>query len=142
MHPFNVLVSNTNEVTVLDWSAGVIAPGAYDLGFTSLMLAEPPLMVPAFLKGVIRRAGQALARRFLRRYEAQMGVRVDARVLAWYQGLICVRALVEVANWAAAGTLAGREGHPWVINQAALIERLARLTGITVPIQVPADQRS
>ena len=132
LHPFNVLVADGDELTVLDWSAAVIAPRAYDVGFTSLMLAEPPLMVPPFLRPVIRRVGKALSTRFIRQYEARAGVRVDADVLAWYQGLICVRALTEVAGWAAAGTLVGREGHPWVINEGALIERLAQLTGITV----------
>jgi aminoglycoside phosphotransferase (APT) family kinase protein len=135
MHPFNVLVAGTNAVTVLDWSAGVIAPRAYDLGFTSLMLAEPPLMVPLFLKGLVRRAGRALSKRFIRRYEARAGVRIDVDVLGWYQGLICVRALTEVAGWSVAGTLARRGGHPWVINQEALIGRLAALTGITIPVE-------
>jgi aminoglycoside phosphotransferase (APT) family kinase protein len=135
MHPFNVLVDAQGQLTVLDWSAAVIAPVGYDLGFTSLMLAEPPLVVPRMLTPLVRSAGRWLERRFLRRYEARAGIHVDVAVLGWYQGLICLRALTEVAGWAAAGTLSGREGHPWVINQAALLGRLHRLTGIAVPAE-------
>jgi aminoglycoside phosphotransferase (APT) family kinase protein len=132
MHPFNVLSGETG-LTVLDWSAGVIAPREYDLGFTSLMLAEPPLMAPPLLRPVIRRAGRALSKRFLKAYASKAGVTVDPNTLAWHQGLICVRALTEVAGWAVAGTLQAREGHPWVINEAAIGGRLQHLTGITAP---------
>lgn len=133
MHPFNVLVDEDGQPTVLDWSAAVIAPAGYDLGFTSLMLAEPPLVVPRMLKPLIRSAGRWLERRFLRQYEARAGVRVDAATLSWYQGLICLRALTEVAGWAAAGTLRDREGHPWVIAGDAFASRLRALTGVEVP---------
>jgi hypothetical protein len=58
---------------------------------------------------------------------------VDAATLSWYQGLICLRALTEVAGWAAAGTLRDREGHPWVIAGDAFASRLRALTGVEVP---------
>jgi aminoglycoside phosphotransferase (APT) family kinase protein len=132
MHPFNVLLDDQGRSTVLDWSAAVIAPPSYDLGFTSLLLAEPPLVVPRMLKPLVRRAGRWLERRFLRQYEAQAGVRVDADTLGWYQGLICLRALTEVAGWAAAGTIDGRQGHPWVIAGDAFASRLRALTGVEV----------
>jgi aminoglycoside phosphotransferase (APT) family kinase protein len=132
MHPFNVLVDDGGRLTVLDWSAAVIAPAGYDLGFTSLMLAEPPLVVPRLLKPLVRSAGRWLERRFLRRYEVKAGVRVDAATLGWYQALICLRALTEVAGWAAAGTLPGREGHPWVLAGDAFASRLRALTGVEV----------
>lgn len=135
MHTVNVLVDQTGNITVLDWSAAVIAPRAYDCGFTSLMLAEPPLVVPGWLRPVLRRAGRWLSRRFLRAYESQAGVRVAPDVLAWFQALICVRALSEIANWAVAGDLANRAGHPWVINQAALGKRLLKITGIAAPME-------
>jgi aminoglycoside phosphotransferase (APT) family kinase protein len=133
LHPFNVLVADDHALTVLDWSAAVIAPREYDLGFTSLMLAEPPLVVPPPLRAVVRRAGRALSKRFVRQYEGLAGVRVDRGALAWNEALIGLRARTEVAGWAVAGVLAGREGHPWVINEEALIGRLTELTGIVVP---------
>ena len=112
MHPFNLLVDDRGATTVLDWSAAMLAPGTYDLGFTSLVVASPPLVVPRALRPVIAAAGRALSRRFVRAYERAAGRPVDRASLAWHQGVVCVRALVEVAGWVAAGTIEGRDGHP------------------------------
>jgi hypothetical protein len=46
LHPFNLLADG-DRITVLDWSTTLIAPRAHDVGFTSLLLSEPPLDVPA-----------------------------------------------------------------------------------------------
>jgi aminoglycoside phosphotransferase (APT) family kinase protein len=132
LHPFNVLVDDAGAVTVLDWSAALLAPATYDLGFTSLVLAEPPLFVPPRLRPVVRAAGRWLSRRFLRAYERAAGVHVDAQALRWQQGLVCVRALVEVAGWVAAGTIDDRGGHPWVLAGDAFADRLRELTGAAV----------
>jgi hypothetical protein len=59
-------------------------------------------------------------------------VRLDPTVLAWHQGLICLRILGEVAQWAADGTLAQRAGHPWVITGQGIAERLQRLAGTPI----------
>jgi aminoglycoside phosphotransferase (APT) family kinase protein len=132
MHPFNVLADDGGGVTVLDWSAAALAPGTYDLGFTSLLLAEPPLVVPDPLRRVVRRVGRALSDRFIRAYERAAGVTVDPDVLEWHQALICLRALVEVAGWVAAGTIDARGGHPWVIAGDAFAARLSARTGASV----------
>ena len=132
LHPFNVLVDASGVVTVLDWSAALLAPATYDLGFTSLLLEEPPLVAPAPLRRAVQAAGGALARRFVRAYERERGVAVDRTALRWHQSLVCLRALVEVAVWAAAGDLEGRGGHPWVIAGAAFAHRLTDLTGVRV----------
>jgi aminoglycoside phosphotransferase (APT) family kinase protein len=132
MHPFNVLVDDTGAVTVLDWSAALFAPATYDLGFTSLVLAEPPLLVPGSLKWFVRAAGRALSRRFVRVYEGRAGQRVDRSSLAWHQAVVCLRALVEAAGWVAAGTIDERVGHPWVIAGDAFAARLQVLTGVPV----------
>lgn len=132
MHPFNLLVADDGALTVLDWSAAMLAPATYDLGFTSLMLAEPPLVVPGRLRRVVRRVGSALSRRFIRCYESTSGSHVDPVALEWHRSLICVRALLEVASWSAAGTLHDRRGHPWVIGADAFSTRLVGMTGVPV----------
>jgi aminoglycoside phosphotransferase (APT) family kinase protein len=132
LHPFNVLVDDTGTVTVLDWSAAMLAPAAYDLGFTSLVLAEPPLLVPPPLRPAIRGAGRWLSRRFLRFYEQATGGSIDPTTLEWQQALVCLRALVEVAEWVDAGTIDDRGGHPWVIAGEALAGRLGQLTAVPV----------
>jgi aminoglycoside phosphotransferase (APT) family kinase protein len=132
MHPFNVLVDDTDGITVLDWSAALLAPSTYDLGFTSLLLAEPPLVVPAPLRPPVRRVGRALSDRFVAAYERASGVTVDREVLAWHQVVICLRALVEVAGWVAAGTVGERAGHPWVLAGESFAGRLGAYTGVGV----------
>ena len=132
LHPFNVLVDDAGTVTVLDWSAALLAPATCDLGFTSLVLAEPPLLVPGSLKRFVRAAGRALSRRFVRVYERRAGQHVDRSSLAWHQAVVCLRALVEAAGWVASGTIDERTGHPWVIAGDAFAARLQVLTGAPV----------
>jgi aminoglycoside phosphotransferase (APT) family kinase protein len=130
MHPFNVLVDG-DRTTVLDWSAALIAPAGYDLGFSSLLLTYPPLIAPPALRPIVGAAGRALSRRLIKLYERAMGP-VDQYELHWYQALICQRALTEVAGWEHDGTLRDRAGHPWLINRLGFSKRLADFTGIEV----------
>jgi len=132
MHPFNLLVDDRGQTTVLDWSAAMLAPGTYDLGFTSLVLSSPPLAVPRALLPVVGAAGRALSRRFVRAYERSTGRSLDPSALAWHRCLVCLRALVEVAGWVAVGTIDGRDGHPWVLAGDAFASRLTDLTGVAV----------
>src|SRR5262249_30969090 len=52
LHPFNVLVDG-DRVTVIDWTASLIADPAYDLAFTWLLLSDAPLDVPGALRPVL-----------------------------------------------------------------------------------------
>ena len=128
LHPFNLLVGDDGHVTVLDWSAGQIAPRLYDMAFTTLVLTEPPLTVPSIAQPAVRRAGRHLATRFLRSYEEASGLEVDRAALGWFQGLVCLRALAEVATWVVAGEIDRRAGHPWVLAGDAFAARLTALT--------------
>lgn len=132
LHPFNVLVDTDGTVTVLDWSAALIAPAAYDLAFTGLVLSEPPVSVPPALRPLVRAAGRTLARRFRRTYARQTGAPIDAVLLAWCEGVVCLRALVEVAGWVDAGVADERAGHPWLVAGPAFAARLSRLAGVPV----------
>lgn len=135
LHPFNLLVNADGTVTVLDWSASLLAPAAYDVAFTGLVLSEPPVAVPRALRPLVRAAGRGLARRFRRTYARQAGAAVDPGALAWHEGVVCLRALVEVAHWAAAGELDARRGHPWLVSGPPFAARLSRLTGVPVTAQ-------
>ncbi|HKF74789.1 MAG TPA: phosphotransferase, partial [Candidatus Dormibacteraeota bacterium] len=61
LHPFNVLVDG-DRVTVIDWTAARIAEPAYDLAFTWLLLADPPLDLPGALRPPIHVAAAIAAR--------------------------------------------------------------------------------
>jgi aminoglycoside phosphotransferase (APT) family kinase protein len=139
LHPFNLLIDG-DKVTVLDWSTALLAPRAYDVAFTSLILAEPPLVVLRGARPAVRWAGARLASRFIARYQQAAGIEIGKRDLAWYQGVVCLRALAEVAGWAWAGQLDGRAGHPWLVCGPAFARRLAALTGVDARAPRPAEQ--
>ena len=42
------LLADGSHVTLLDWSNALLAPRAYDVGYTALLLSEPPLRVPGW----------------------------------------------------------------------------------------------
>ena len=52
--------------------------------------------------------------------------------LRWHQGVVCLRALVEVASWVHQGVTGARAGHPWLISGPAFAGRLTTLTGTPV----------
>ena len=132
LHPFNVLVAADGAVTVLDWSASLLAPCLYDVAFTGLVLAEPPVAVPRAVRPLVRAAGRFLSRRFHRAYAERAGHQIDPESLQWHEAVICLRVLAEVADWVAKGRAEGRDGHPWLTNSPAFAERLSRLTGVAV----------
>lgn len=132
LHPFNVLIDGERHVTLLDWSAAVLAPRAYDVAFTSLMLANPPVAVPAAARPLVGLAGRRLAGRFVRSYRRRTDVHLDPEDLTWHQAVVGLRALVEVAQWVADGVIDDRAGHPWLVMGDALAGRLTATTGVTV----------
>ena len=131
LHPFNLLADG-DRVTVLDWSSALLASRAHDVGFTSLLLSDPPLRVPGWQRPLVQVFGLLLARRFVRSYQRQTAVTVEPGVLRWHQGVVCLRALVEAASWVHQGVVDARAGHPWLISGPAFARRLATLTGAPV----------
>jgi aminoglycoside phosphotransferase (APT) family kinase protein len=131
LHPFNLLADG-DRVTVLDWSSALLAPRAYDVAFTSLLLSEPPLRVPGWQRPLVQVLGGLLARRFVRGYQRQTGTAVGAAELRWYQAVVCLRALTEVAGWVHQDVAGTRAGHPWLVSGPAFARRLAALTGAPV----------
>ena len=119
LHPFNLLVDG-DRWTILDWSTAVIADPHYDLGFTTLMLANPPLGGPAPVRAIARNVGRRLAQRFLRSYTHLSGTPVNPERLAWGHAVHALRALVEIASWEAASQIDERAGHPWLAMRSSL----------------------
>ena len=119
LHPFNVLADGDKRV-VLDWTAARIAHPAYDLAFTRLLLANPPLDAPRPLQPVINAAGRRIAKRVLTTYTSLSPHAIDADILAWYHSLQACRVLLELAGWRAAGTTDLHRGHPWFAIEPTL----------------------
>jgi aminoglycoside phosphotransferase (APT) family kinase protein len=132
LHPFNVLIDPTGRVTLLDWSAALLGPRAYDVAFTSLMLANPPLAVPPAARPLVAAAGRGLAARFVRSYRRRSGAELDRADVTWHQAVVALRALVEVGEWVAEGVVEDRAGHPWLVSGDTFADRLSSTTGVSV----------
>lgn len=116
LHPFNLLVG-PNGTSLIDWTVARVAHPGFTLGFTELMLANPPIPLPAVGAALLRPVGRNIARRFLSTYRALTdgtSAAVDEANLAWHRKVHALRILVELAGWDAAGTRP-TSGHPWLI---------------------------
>jgi len=123
LHPFNLLV-DAGRWTILDWSTAVIADPHYDLGFTTLMLANPPLGGPAPVRAIARIVGHRIAQRFLHTYQHLSGMPVDPERLAWGRTVHALRAMTEIATWEHQDRTDAHSGHPWLSLRPALEAQL------------------
>lgn len=129
LHPLNLLADGP-RLTVLDWTSAVVAPPAYDVAFTRILLRHPPLEAPPALRPVLDAAGGVLARRFVRAYRrANRGG--DLTHLAWYTALHAARILVDHGTWTHAGDPRA-EHHPWHLVVSSVARALHRATGVDV----------
>lgn len=129
LHPFNVLRQG-EELVVLDWTGAVLAHPCFDLAFTDLLVANPPLALPGLLRPVGRAAGRLLARRFVASY-ARANPHVSMDRLDWYRALHGARVLVEVAHLRAAHGPGGA-GHPFMSVARSAAVHLSAATGVVV----------
>lgn len=129
LHPFNVL-ADADGLTLLDWTAALLAEPSFDIALTELLLANPPLPLPAPLAPVLRAAGRLLARRFVTAYRrANPTVSLDA--LEWFRALHSARVLVNDTELRAVhGPDAG--GNPLHLLVPAAARHLAAATDVTV----------
>ena len=127
LHPFNLLVTDDGEVTVIDWTAAIRAEPVYDVAFTSLLLAHPPLDAPGPLGAIITWVGGRIARRFIRHYRTLLPA-CDLSEFDWYRGLHGARMLVEAASIEATREPGGG-AHPFDALVPAATNALVAATG-------------
>jgi len=132
LHPFNLLVSDKDHWTLLDWTAAVIAEPAYDLAFTTLLLRYPPLAAPGPLQPVIGAAGRYAARRFQASYQASGQALPSQTRLEWHTALHALRILIEVEGWRHEAVPGQHADHPWLAIGPPAAEALQRATGTRV----------
>jgi len=129
-HPFNLLVDDAGNVTVLDWTGAAIAPAAFDVAFTVLLLRHPPLDAPPTLRPAINVGARVLARRFHRTYHA-FNPEADLDHLSWYLALHASRVLLDLHTWRAARDQRAQT-HPWRLVAPGAARALHRAAGIWV----------
>jgi aminoglycoside phosphotransferase (APT) family kinase protein len=133
LHPFNLLVDDDGDVTVIDWTAAILAEPAYDVAFTSLLLANPPLDAPGPLGAIIHWVGGRLSRRFVNRYRS-IAPQHDLGNLDWYRALHGARFLIEAASLEAKHGPGGA-GHPFGALIPAAAKALVAVTGVAITPQ-------
>lgn len=116
LHPFNLLVTSEGT-SLIDWTVARVAHPGFTLGFTDLMLANPPIPLPKVGAALLRPVGRNIAKRFLSTYRTLTdgtAAAVDDENLEWHRKVHALRILVELAGWDANGTRP-THGHPWLI---------------------------
>jgi hypothetical protein len=116
LHPFNLLVT-PDGTSLIDWTVARIAHPGFTIGFTDLMLANPPIALPSPGAALLRAVGRNISKRFLstyRRLTDGTPAAVDDENLEWHRQVHALRILVELAGWDTDGTRPA-SGHPWLI---------------------------
>ena len=129
LHPFNVL-HHDGRLIVLDWTAAQVADPAFDVTYTALLLASPPLQAPRAVMPIINAAARALSRRFIRCYQRHSGTQpIAPQRFDWFTTLHHVRMLLEIAEWRHAGVLKDHQGHPYLTMQSEVEANVSARTG-------------
>jgi aminoglycoside phosphotransferase (APT) family kinase protein len=129
LHPFNVL-ERDGDLVVLDWTGAVLAHPTFDVAFTQLLLANPPLALPPALRPAGRVAGGMLGRRFVTAY-ARANPNASLAPLPWFRALHCARVLVEAERLQIEHGPGGG-GHPFVLLAYVAAQHLETATGVTI----------
>lgn len=132
LHPFNLLVQGDGSITVVDWTSAILAAPAFDVAFTSMLLANPPLDASGPIGVVIGFAGRRLAKRFVSAYR-DAAQQDDLTNIDWYQALHSTRLLLEVASLEARDA-EGAQRHPYNARASAARAAIVAATGITPSI--------
>jgi aminoglycoside phosphotransferase (APT) family kinase protein len=129
LHPLNLLADG-DRLTVLDWTAAIVAPPAYDVATTWFLLRHPPLPTPPALRPALGAGATVLARRFFRLYQ-RANPTADLRDLDWYKALVAARIVLDQATWTHTGDPRAHH-HPWHLIAPAAARIVTRATRIDI----------
>jgi aminoglycoside phosphotransferase (APT) family kinase protein len=129
LHPLNLLAAGP-RLTIIDWTGAIVAPPAFDVAFTRLLLRHPPLAMPSALRPAINAGAAVLARRFIHRYQ-RANPSADLTHLDWYTALHAARILTDHATWTRTDDPRA-EHHPWHLVAPDAAHALRHATGVDV----------
>lgn len=137
LHAYNVLVEADVVTAVLDWTNLRIAPRAFDVAYTGLVLSYPPLAAPALATPLIRLLGRRGRRRFEQSYLASSNASIGA--LDWYEALHAFRLITALVTSDDAKTPnAESDQHPWRLSAPGFARRFREVSGINLNAAIAA----
>ena len=139
LHPFNLVIVNGRASALLDWTNAVLADPAFDVAYTSQLLALWPVAVPGLPRRLLKPiAGRLAASRFLAEYRRR--ARVEPASGQWYEALHTLRLLTRVARWRTGITRPPRaRNHPWQLAASDAANAFQRHTGIRIELPPAAS---
>lgn len=138
-HPLNLMMVNGRVSGLLDWTQALLADPAFDVAYTSQLLALWPLELPFVPRRLGRIAGRLAAWRFLRAYRRR--ARAPLAGMPWYEALHSFRLLVRVARARSGITLPPlAPNHPWELVAEDAARAFHRHTGIRVELPQPCER--
>lgn len=132
LHPFNLLVDEHGDMTVLDWTGATIAPPEMDIGLSAALLRCAPIAVPKLIAPIFARITNHLANAFVE--ESRRSHSLDDSAIAWWEALQYARALGEVVHGRLTPGSAIGERHPFETAAPMMSRRLRVLTGVDVTL--------
>jgi aminoglycoside phosphotransferase (APT) family kinase protein len=128
-HPFNLMLADGRVSAVLDWAQAMLADPAFDVAYTSQLLALWPLE----LRGIPRPLGRMIGRMAAWRFRRAYGRKLEN--LAWYEALHGFRVLVRVALARAGHTVPPlAHDHPWELIADDAARVFCRRTGVAITL--------
>jgi aminoglycoside phosphotransferase (APT) family kinase protein len=135
-HPLNILHDGTRVTGVLDWPNTLIAPPAYDVASTLVILRHAPIGLseaPSALRWLVHIGRHLLVRRYRAGHRRRS---LDAPGLHYYEAASCVRGMVRSAE-----ARLRRGGPASPLDASAFGERLGRrfaqITGVHATLPPP-----
>jgi aminoglycoside phosphotransferase (APT) family kinase protein len=132
IHPFNMLVTEDESFSVLDWTNANLCRREYDVGFTAALLSCAPLPVQRLARRPVGAITASLARRFIDAYRRMAPVNLD--VVEWFETLQYGRCLAAVAMAPLVGDGIVGPGHPFRVSARAMIRQVDMITGATIAL--------
>jgi aminoglycoside phosphotransferase (APT) family kinase protein len=134
-HPANVLVHDGNITGVIDWSLAKIAPPAFDIGNSRVIMTLGHRGVAGPLDGIVG----VMTRRMVKRYSDsyRMLRPVDEGAVTYYEALRCLQSLVWAGEHRAAAARGVDLGpNPWTGKREStrLIAHFRKITGLALSL--------
>ena len=132
IHPFNMLVTDDDSFSMLDWTNANLCRREYDVGFTAALLHCAPIAVPRLARRPVAAITGALSRRFIGAYRRMAPVNLD--IVEWFETLQYGRCLAAVATAPLVNDGIVGPGHPFRVSAPAMVRQVEMITGVTIAL--------